>query len=155
MTSLLTAAPGSCARFGVAVLLAALADFFFYGQPVGITLFLFGMTLAAAAAAIQPSALSAGRAWFKAVALLVGLLPLLENVSALSVAIGLVAMAVFALSLSGGCGAGLPALPARSRCSCSQRRFGSSTISSAGARRRGGLVGGASASRRSPSGSCR
>lgn len=101
MTSLLTAAPGTCARFGVAVLLAALADFFFYGQPVGITLFLFGMTLAAAAAAIQPSALSAGRAWFKRVALLVGLLPLLENVSALSVAIGLAALAVFALSLVG------------------------------------------------------
>ncbi|RWQ67355.1 MAG: hypothetical protein EOS85_32975, partial [Mesorhizobium sp.] len=49
MTSLLTAAPSYCARFGVAVLLAALADFFFYGQPVGITLFLFGITLAAAA----------------------------------------------------------------------------------------------------------
>ncbi|TIM68467.1 MAG: DUF4173 domain-containing protein, partial [Mesorhizobium sp.] len=88
-------------RFGVAVLLAALADFFFHGQPVGITLFLFGMTLAAAAAAIQPSALGAGRAWFKPVALLVGLLPLLENVSALSVAIGLAALAVFTLSLVG------------------------------------------------------
>lgn len=101
MTTLLTTAPGTCARFGVAVLLAALADFFFYGQPVGITLFLFGMTLAAAAAAVQPSALSAGRAWFKPVALLVGLLPLVENVSALSIAIGLAALAVFALSLVG------------------------------------------------------
>ncbi|SJM31515.1 DUF4173 domain-containing protein [Mesorhizobium delmotii] len=99
MTSLLTAAPSYCARFGVAVLLAALADFFFYGQPVGITFFLFGITLAAAAAAIQPSALSARGLW--SVALLVGLLPLIENVSALSVAIGLVAMAVFALSLVG------------------------------------------------------
>lgn len=101
MTSLLTAAPGTCARFGVAVLFAALADFLFYGQPVGITLFLFGMTLAAAAAAIQPSALSAGRVWFKPVALLVGLLPVLENVGALSVAIGLAALAGFALSLVG------------------------------------------------------
>lgn len=100
MTSLLTAAPSYCARFGVAVLLAVLADFFFYGQPVGITFFLFGVTLAAAAAP-RPSALSTGRAWFKPVALLVGLLPLIENVSALSVAIGLAAMAVFALSQVG------------------------------------------------------
>ncbi|WP_365959458.1 DUF4153 domain-containing protein [Mesorhizobium sp.] len=101
MTSLLTAAPSYCARFGVAVLLAALADFFFYGQPVGITFFLFGITLAAAAAAIQPSALSARGLWLGFAALLVGLLPLIENVSALSVAIGLVAIAVFALSLVG------------------------------------------------------
>ncbi|RUV00256.1 MAG: DUF4173 domain-containing protein [Mesorhizobium sp.] len=101
MTSLLTAAPSYCARFGVAVLLAALADFFFYGQPVGITLFLFGITLAAAAAAIQPSALSARGLWLGLAALLVALLPLIENVSALSVAIGLAAMAVFALSLVG------------------------------------------------------
>lgn len=101
MTSLLTAAPSYCARFGVAVLLAALADFFFYGQPVGITLFLFGITLAAAAAAIQPSALSVRGLWLGFAALLAGLLPLIENVSALSVAIGLAAMAVFTLSLVG------------------------------------------------------
>jgi len=35
MTALVTAAPSYCARFGVAVLLAALADFLFYGQPAG------------------------------------------------------------------------------------------------------------------------
>ncbi|RWM71171.1 MULTISPECIES: DUF4173 domain-containing protein [Mesorhizobium] len=101
MTSLLTAAPSFCARFGVAVLLAALADFFFYGQPVGITLFLFGTTLAAAVAAIHPSALSARGLSLGLAALLVGLLPLIENVSALSVAIGLAAMVVFALWLVG------------------------------------------------------
>ncbi|MER8829735.1 DUF4173 domain-containing protein [Mesorhizobium sp. M0938] len=101
MTSLLTAAPSFCARFGVAVLLAALADFFFYGQPVGITLFLFGITLAAAAAAVQPSGLSARGLWLGLGALLVGLLPLIENVSALSVAIGFAAMTIFALSLVG------------------------------------------------------
>lgn len=101
MTSLLTAAPSYCARFGVAVLLAAQADFFFYGQPVGITLFLFGTTLAAAVAALHPSALSARGLWLGLAALLVGLLPLIENVSALSVAIGLAAMVVFAFWLVG------------------------------------------------------
>jgi hypothetical protein len=101
MTSFLTAAPSYCARFGVAVLLAALADFFFYEQPVGITFFLFGVTLAAAAAALQLSALSVRGLWLGLAALLVGLLPLVENVSALSIAIGLAAMAVFVLSLVG------------------------------------------------------
>ncbi|WP_353806069.1 hypothetical protein [Mesorhizobium sp.] len=106
MTSLLAAAPGTCARFGVAVLLAALADFFFYGQPLGITLFLFGMTLAAAAAALQPSALSAGRAWFKPVALLVGLLPLLENAARCPSRSGLRRWPSLRFRWSGGCGAG-------------------------------------------------
>ncbi|WP_352961408.1 DUF4173 domain-containing protein [Mesorhizobium sp. M1312] len=100
MTSLLTAAPSYCARFGVAVLLAALADFFFYEQPAGITFFLFGITLTAAAA-IQSSTLSARALWLAPAALLVALLPLIENVGALSVAIGLAAMAVFVLSLAG------------------------------------------------------
>ncbi|TIO06549.1 DUF4173 domain-containing protein [Mesorhizobium sp.] len=101
MTTFITTAPSYCARFGVAILLAALADFFFYGQPVGITLFLFGITLAAAAAAIQPSALSARGLWPGLGALLVALLPLVENVSALSIAIGLAALAVFTLLLVG------------------------------------------------------
>ncbi|WP_352555969.1 hypothetical protein [Mesorhizobium sp. M0011] len=41
MISFFTAAPGYCSRFGVAILLAALADSLFYGQPAGITVFLF------------------------------------------------------------------------------------------------------------------
>jgi hypothetical protein len=108
MTSFLTAAPSYCTRFGVAALLAALADFFFYGQPVGITLFLFGITLAAAAAGIQPLALSARGLWLALGGLLVALLPLIENVSALSVAIGFAAIAAFALLLAGRLQHGLP-----------------------------------------------
>ncbi|TJW09210.1 MAG: DUF4173 domain-containing protein [Mesorhizobium sp.] len=101
MTAYLVGAPSYCSRFGVAVLLIALADFFFYGQPVGITLFLFAIAIAAAATALHPSTLNAGRFWLKPAGLLAALLPLAENVSALSVAIGLAAMAVFALSLVG------------------------------------------------------
>ena len=101
MTSLFTAAPSYCSRFGVAVLLVALADFLFYGQPVGITVFLFAILIAAAVVAVHPAAFSDGRVWIKPAALLVALLPLTENVSALSVSVALAAMVVFALSLSG------------------------------------------------------
>ncbi|WP_352832800.1 hypothetical protein [Mesorhizobium sp. M0830] len=47
MTSPFTAVLSCCSRFGVAVLLPALAEFLFYGQPAGITVFLFAFLLAA------------------------------------------------------------------------------------------------------------
>ncbi|WP_352632152.1 hypothetical protein [Mesorhizobium sp. M0496] len=101
MTSLFAAAPRYCSRFGVAILLVALADFLFYGQPAGITVFLFALLIAAAIVAVHPAAFSDGRIWLKPIALLVALLPLAENVSALSVSIALATLIVFALSLSG------------------------------------------------------
>ncbi|WP_136616103.1 MULTISPECIES: DUF4173 domain-containing protein [Mesorhizobium] len=101
MTALFSAAPSYCSRFGVAILLAALADFLFYGQPAGITVFLFALLIAAAVVAVHPAAFSDGRVWLKPAALLLALLPLAENVSALSVSIALAALVVFALSLSG------------------------------------------------------
>ena len=103
----MTALPSYCRRIGVAVPLVALADFFFYGQPAGITLFLFGIVLAASVVAVHPSAFNDGRLWLKPVALLIALLPLVENVSPLSVAIALAALAVFALSLAGRLRSGL------------------------------------------------
>ncbi|UVK39677.1 DUF4173 domain-containing protein [Mesorhizobium sp. AR10] len=101
MTSFLTGAPSYCARFGIAVLLVALADFFFYGQPAGITVLLFAILIAAAVVAVHPAAFSDGRVWLKPAALFVALLPLVENVSVLSFAIALAAMVIFALSLTG------------------------------------------------------
>lgn len=101
MTSFFTAAPSYCSRFGVAVLLVVLADFLFYGQPAGITVFLFAILIAAAVVAVHPAAFSDIRVWLKPAALLVALLPLAENVSPLSVSIALAALVIFALSLSG------------------------------------------------------
>eukprot|EP01035_Chromulina_nebulosa_P003146 gene3146-4281_t len=89
MTSFFTGAPSYCSRFGVAALLVVLADFLFYGQPAGITVFLFAILIAAAVVAVHPTAFSDIRVWLKPVALLVALLPLAENVSALSVSIAL------------------------------------------------------------------
>ena len=93
--------PSYCSRFGIAVLLVALADFLFYGQPAGINFLLFAILIAGAIVAVHPSAFSDARLWLKPAALLVALLPLVENVSPLSVSIALVALAVFALSLAG------------------------------------------------------
>ncbi|MBA1143597.1 DUF4153 domain-containing protein [Mesorhizobium neociceri] len=99
MTSTFT--PTFCSRFGVAVLLAALADFFFYGQPAGITVLLFAIVIAGAVVAVHPAALNSTRPWLKPAVLFVALLPLAENVSPLSVAVALAALVVFALSLAG------------------------------------------------------
>ncbi|KUM23720.1 hypothetical protein AU467_07645 [Mesorhizobium loti] len=96
-----------CRRIGAGVLLVALADFLFYGQPAGITVFLFGIVLAGAVVAMHPAALSDGRVWLRPLALFAGLLPLIENVSPLSVLVAIVALAVFALSLAGRLRTGL------------------------------------------------
>lgn len=94
-------APSYCRRIGAAALLVVLADFLFYGQPAGISVFLFAIVLAGAVVATHPAALSNGRVWLRPVALFVALLPLVENVSPLSVLVAIVALAVFALSLAG------------------------------------------------------
>ncbi|RVC77137.1 MAG: DUF4173 domain-containing protein [Mesorhizobium sp.] len=112
MTDLLAPAPSYCQRFGAAVLLVALADFFFYGQPAGITWFLFGIVLAAAMVALNSLSLNSMTLndrwlWVRPAALLAALLPLVENVSPLSVSIALVALSAFALSLTGRLRAGL------------------------------------------------
>ncbi|RWA65296.1 DUF4173 domain-containing protein [Mesorhizobium sp.] len=93
-------APSYCRRIGAGILLVALTDFLFYGQPAGISVFLFGMVLAGAVVAMHPAALSDGRVWPGPAALFAGLLPLIENVSPLSVLIAVLALAVFALSLA-------------------------------------------------------
>lgn len=93
--------PSYCRRIGAGILLVALADFLFYGQPAGITVFLFGIVLAGAVVAMHPAALSDGRVWLRPLALFAALLPLIENVSPLSVLVAIVALAAFALSHAG------------------------------------------------------
>ncbi|RUW98471.1 DUF4173 domain-containing protein, partial [Mesorhizobium sp. M8A.F.Ca.ET.059.01.1.1] len=65
MTVLLTSAPSYCSRFGVALLLVAIADFLFYGQPAGITVLLFAILIAAAVVAVHPAAFNDGKVWLK------------------------------------------------------------------------------------------
>lgn len=93
--------PSYCRRIGTAALLVMLADFLFYGQPVGITVFIFAIVLAAAVVAMHPTALNDVRVWLKPATLFAALLPLIENVSPLSVLVAVAALAMFALSLAG------------------------------------------------------
>lgn len=90
-----------CRRVGVGALQVVLADFLFYGQPAGITVFLFGIVLAGAIVAMHPASLGNGRIWLRPLALFAALLPLAENVSLLSVIVALAGLALFALSLAG------------------------------------------------------
>lgn len=93
--------PSYCRRVGAAALLVALADFLFYGQPVGITVFIFAVVLAAAVVTMHPAALNDGRVWLKPAVLFAALLPLIENVSPLSVLVAVLSLSVFALSFAG------------------------------------------------------
>ncbi|RAZ90277.1 DUF4173 domain-containing protein [Mesorhizobium hawassense] len=93
--------PSHCRRVGAGILLVALADFLFYGQPAGISAFIFAIVLAAAVVAIHPTGLNDARVWLKPAALFAALLPLVENVSPLSVLVAIAALAIFALSLAG------------------------------------------------------
>jgi hypothetical protein len=92
--------PSYPARILLTLPFAALADFLFLDQPAGITLFLFAAMLAAAVTAVHPAALRDRLLPVKAAGLLLALLPLVENVSPLSVSVGLVATAIFALSIA-------------------------------------------------------
>lgn len=89
------------ARLGVALLLTALADFFFFNQPVGLSLFLFSVLLVAAIAGTNP-VLFGDRALFAKVGFaIMGLIPLLENISALSISIAFLCLSISALAMSG------------------------------------------------------
>ena len=88
-------------RLAAVMALAALADFLFYDEVVGITFFLFALALSGVVLAMHPGSISNRSALFKVGVLLAGLLPLVENVSPLSLAIAIMALAVFALSVAG------------------------------------------------------
>lgn len=99
--TIISRAPGYCGRVGVALLLAALADFLFHGQPIGINVVLLAIMLAAAVVAVHPAALNDGRIWLKPLALLATLVPVVENISPLSVLVALTGLSAFALGLAG------------------------------------------------------
>ncbi|HTV70897.1 MAG TPA: DUF4173 domain-containing protein [Rhizobiaceae bacterium] len=83
------------AKAVVALLLIVAADFLFFDQPVGITLFLFAALLATAVGLLHSAKLA-----HAAIATL-AIVPLFENVSALSVSVALIGLTIFALSVSG------------------------------------------------------
>lgn len=87
-------------QLGAAAFLVALADILFYGQRLGISLAVFLAVLAAASACLNRVRAAPARRWRAGLLLAAGLLPIVEDINALSVAIALLATAASALTLA-------------------------------------------------------
>jgi hypothetical protein len=88
---------GFHARIGLAMALTVAADFLLFDKPAGLSLLLFAALLFAGIAIANPPARH--RSLFFACLLVpVGLLPLAENISALSASVALVSLSLFALA---------------------------------------------------------
>jgi hypothetical protein len=93
--------PSFPARVGIALVSVAAADFLLYGQPWGLSLMALFAVLGATVLATHP-AVFAGSRWLGKLALLIAaLLPLAEDVSALSACVSLALLAVLALAAAG------------------------------------------------------
>jgi Domain of unknown function (DUF4173) len=91
-----------CMRLGLGVAMAAIADWLFYDRVIGLSLALFVAALGLAAIAANPVRASR-RARLIAFALFgAALLALIEDISILSVALGVVATLLFALAVVSG-----------------------------------------------------
>lgn len=88
-------------RLGIALVLALSADFLLFDQTPGISVFIFAALLAAAIILVHRFPGGQKALLAKCVALLIGLVPLIENVSELSISIALLSLAAFALAMAG------------------------------------------------------
>jgi hypothetical protein len=88
-------------RLGIALVLALSADFLLFDQTPGISVFIFAALLAAAIILVHRFPEGQKALLAKCVALLIGLVPLIENVSELSISIALFSLAAFALAMAG------------------------------------------------------
>ena len=86
------------AKVGLALVLAALADWLFYGQRIGLSLTLFTIVLAGGSALFNQAALDLRRAMTGSAILAAGLVPVIEELNTLSFLI-LVASLIVALLL--------------------------------------------------------
>lgn len=87
-------------QLAAAAVLVALADFLFYGHRLGISLALFLAALTLASACLNPIRAEASRRRHAAILIAAGLLPIIEDVTWLSVTIGLLAVAASARMLT-------------------------------------------------------
>ena len=87
-------------RVATAVALAALADWLFYDQYVGISLVFFAIALAACSLATNPSTLERRRLLAAGLILIAGLVPAIEDLNALSLGFIVLALGVAAAILT-------------------------------------------------------
>jgi len=84
-------------KLAIAFVLAALADWLFYGESIGISAVIFAIALACAAAIANLAGLDRKRIGLAGLVLLAGLVPAIEDANALSLALVVLALG-FALS---------------------------------------------------------
>lgn len=94
-------APSFGGKLAAAAALVAAADLLFWERRIGVSAALFGLLLGIAVAAVALPRTRLSRLARPAAILFLGLLPLVENVSPLSITIGLAAAAAFALAATG------------------------------------------------------
>ena len=82
------------AKVGLALVLAALADWLFYGQRIGLSLTLFAIALAGVSALFNHVSLDLRRALIGSAVLVAGLVPLIEELNTLSFRILLASLAI-------------------------------------------------------------
>lgn len=87
-------------QLAAAAALVALADFLFYDRRLGISLALFLAALALTSTCLNPLRTPASRRWHAALLVAAGLLPIVEDISWLSVTIALLAVAASARMLT-------------------------------------------------------
>ncbi|MEH2491097.1 DUF4153 domain-containing protein [Bradyrhizobium sp. AZCC 2230] len=72
------------AKVGLALALAALADWLFYGERIGLSLSLFAIAIAVVSVLFNHATLDLRRAWTSAAVLVAGLVPAVEELNPLS-----------------------------------------------------------------------
>ncbi|WP_339036809.1 DUF4173 domain-containing protein [Bradyrhizobium symbiodeficiens] len=82
------------AKVGLALVLAALADWLFYGQRIGLSLTLFAIALAGVSALFNHAALDLRRALIGSAVLVAGLVPIIEELNPLSFLILIASLAI-------------------------------------------------------------
>jgi len=82
------------AKVGLALVLAALADWLFYGQRIGLSLTLFAIALAGVSALFNHASLDLRRALIGSAILVAGLVPVIEQLNTLSFLILITSLAI-------------------------------------------------------------
>ncbi|MCS3761991.1 DUF4153 domain-containing protein [Bradyrhizobium centrosematis] len=95
------------AKVGLALLLAALADWLFYGQRIGLSLTLFAIAIAGVSVLVNRAALDLRRAMIGSAVLAVGLVPVVEELNSLSFLILVASMAIALLLVTNAEATGL------------------------------------------------
>ncbi|MBR0988488.1 DUF4153 domain-containing protein [Bradyrhizobium liaoningense] len=95
------------AKVGLALVLAALADWLFYGQRIGLSLTLFAIALAGVSALFNHAALDLRRALIGSAILVAGLVPAVEELNTLSFLILIASLAIALLLVTNAEATGL------------------------------------------------